>query len=126
MKYNDFLKQIVSTNFGKSVFSRITIYPTYFMIHTRNMPYHITIFRDQWDNYPDKEYHLFHITHEEDDKKCSSYFWMTNDLKIKNIPSTRFKYDQEDFSMFSSSRGYCKSKTVKVIRVNFQKLLDRI
>ena len=126
MRYISFLKKLVSTNFSKTVFSRITIYPTYFMLHVRNVPFHITVFKDQWDEYPDKRYHLFHITHENDDKKCSSYFWIDNYLKIKNIPKNKFRYNQEDFSMFASTRGYCKDKAVKVIRINFQRLLNKM
>lgn len=125
MKYNIFIKKLVSVNFENSIFSRLTVYPTYLMIHIRNLPFHITIFKDQWDDYPDKRFHLFHITHEEDDKKCSSYFWITNFLKIKNIPPNKFKYNQEDYSMFSSSRSYCKNKAIKVIKINFQKLLNK-
>ncbi len=123
MRYYQFIKKLVTVDFSNTIFSRITVFPTYSMLHVRNMPFHITFFKDQWDDYPDKRFHLFHITHEDEYKKCSSYFWITNYLKIKNIPSTKFKYKQEDFSMFSSTRDYCKDKAVKVIRVNFQKLL---
>lgn len=125
MKYNKFIKKLVCINFADSIFSRITIHPTYLMIHVKNLPFHITIFKDQWNEYPNKKYHLFHITHEDESDKCSSYFWVTNHLKIKNIPPSKFKYGQEDYSMFSSTRNYCTDKAIKVIRVNFQKLLNK-
>lgn len=122
MKYNTLLKKLMSIDFEKSIFNKITIHPEYFMLHIKNLPFHISFFREQFDNYPDKRYHLFHITHENQNEKCSSYYWVTNKLKIVNVPNDKFKYNQKNFSMYSSTRNFCNDVKIKFIKMSLQKL----
>ena len=81
----------------------------------------------KWNHYPNRKYALFHITHEKSYDKCSIYFWIDKrKLRIKKIPKEKFKYNQESFSMYSSTRSKCEDKHIKVIIKNFQRLLNKI
>jgi len=89
--------------------------------------YHITIYRDQWNDFrkiTGLAYHLFHISSEKIIPKCSTYFWVnTKNLLIKKIPPEYFKYGQDQFSMQSSTRYPCSYSRIKHILQKFQKIL---
>jgi len=100
---------------------------TYSMIQIPNFDYHITIFRDQWDLYKSETnlpYHLFHVTSNNLDIKCSTYFWVdlyTN--QIKKIPDKYFKYGQPTYNLGASTRFPCDYKSIKPALKLFQKFL---
>lgn len=103
----------------------------YSMITIPNFNYHITIFRDQWDEYKsitNLDYHLFHITSNDiANTKCSTYFFVdiyTN--RIKKIPDKYFKYGQDSYSFYSSTRFPCDYKSIKTGIKFFQKILNII
>lgn len=103
------------------------IKPNYCVITGIN--YHITIFKDQWDNYESisgKPYHLFHISSDENQNRCSSYFWVNNnDYKIKKIPKKYFSYNQPTYTFFSSTRFPCHLYNIDDLLKLFQKILYR-
>lgn len=92
--------------------------------------YHITIFEDQWDKYEEisnKPYHLFHISSNDEQERCSSYFWVERDkLIIKKIPRQYFMYNQPNYSFFSSTRTPCHLWNIKKYLKIFQKMLNKI
>lgn len=102
----------------------------YVMVQIPNFDYHITIFRDQWDDYKDvtnRNYHLFHITSNNPNIKCSTYFFV--DLysnRIKKIPDKYFKYEQDSYGFYSSTRSPCSYKLIKPAIKLFQKILNII
>jgi hypothetical protein len=73
--------------------------------------YHITIYEEQWDYYSDLtgfKYYLFHISSNNMDNRCSTYFWVDiENLDIIDIPPRYFKYDQSNFDMYASTRSKC-------------------
>ncbi|MEM3062449.1 MAG: hypothetical protein QW303_02735 [Nitrososphaerota archaeon] len=104
-----------------------TIKKNYFIIMFPNLNYHITVFRDQWDDYQKitgMPYHLFHISSNRENNRCSSYFWVDKyDLRIKKIPRKYFKYSQPEYSFYGSTRNACRSLSIKHILRVFQKIL---
>lgn len=107
-----------------------SIKPLYIVISPPNSDYHITIYRDQWDDYEEiskKPYYLFHISSNNEDNRCSSYFWVDKKtLRIKYIPSKYFQYNQPNFDFFSSRRSQCTFDDTKFVLTFFQKLLWKI
>lgn len=105
----------------------ISIKKNYLIIIFPNLNYHITVFKDQWDDYQkvtDLPYHLFHISSNNVDNRCSSYFWVNKyNLHIKNIPKNYFKYNQPDYSFYGSTRNMCSSNSIKHMLQVFQKIL---
>jgi hypothetical protein len=99
----------------------------YFMVQFFHADYHITIYSDQWDLYQKQTglpYHLFHISSNKIDPKCSTYFWVdihTN--QIKHIPSKYFLYGQESYGYNKSTRFPCEYYLIKPLLKRFQKLL---
>jgi hypothetical protein len=102
----------------------------YTVVSIPNSRYHITVFADQWDAYQKTTglpYYLFHISSDDIDRRCSSYFWVRQtDLTILPIPSKYFKYAQPDFDFYSSTRNPCDSANIKAIVHQFQNLLHTI
>lgn len=100
----------------------------YFVIIIPNVNYHISIFKDQWDNYETvsgKPYYLFHISSNNENARCSSYFWARkSDLKIKKIPPKYFKYNQYSYDFFASTRSQCSYVEIEKIILCFQNLLN--
>lgn len=94
--------------------SKIT--SNYILINPPESNYHITIFKDQWDNYHFDShfaYHLFHISSNNNDSKCSSYFWVDkNKYYIRHIPNKYFSYNQSIFSYYKSTRNRCSLKDI--------------
>lgn len=92
--------------------------------------YHITIFQDQWDLYEEKcsqPYHLFHISSNNEQDRCSSYFWVCkNTNKIQNIPDKFFSYEQPTYNFTSSTRSRCPSDSITNEIKIFQQILDNI
>ena len=102
----------------------------YMVISVPNTNYHITIYKDQWDDYENisgKPYHLFHISSNIEDNRCSTYFWVDSlNNRIKHIPSKYFKYNQSSFDFFSSRRNSCKLESIRYLLDFFQKFLWKI
>ena len=101
----------------------------YLIILFTGSKYHLTIFRDQWDEYYSKTnnpYHLFHISSNDDTDRCSSYFWVNFKNKIQNIPKKYFQYNQPSYSFNSSTRSSCNFKEIKPILISFKKLINDI
>lgn len=102
----------------------------YSVILVPNSDYHVTIFRDQWDNYEivsGKPYYLFHISSDEQINRCSSYFWVNKKtLQIENISSGFFMYNQPTYNFFSSTRNPCLFYNIEPILDIFQEILDSI
>lgn len=107
-----------------------SIRKNYFVIIPRGSRYHVTVFQDQWDEYEKvtgMSNHLFHISSDSDDDRCSSYFWVDkNDYRIKNIPNKYFKYNQPTYDYYSSTRNPCQFKEIKFILKIFQRILRKI
>ena len=106
-----------------------SIKPLYTVIHLPTYPdYHITIYQDQWDDYKlntGKPYHLFHISSNDEQNRCSSYFWVgTNTNKIQKIPRKYFKYNQPIYDYFSSTRSPCELKKVIPLLKILQKIIN--
>lgn len=108
----------------------VSVRKNYTVITVPNTKYHITIFQDQWDNYQSvskKRYHLFHISSDQEDNRCSSYFWVDkNNYRIQKIPKKYFSYQQSNYSFFSSTRKPCNLKNIIKHLVIFQRLLKQI
>jgi hypothetical protein len=106
----------------------ISIKSNYTVIMFPGTEYHITIFKDQWDNYENvsgKPYYLFHISSNDKNVRCSSYFWISKYTnKIKKIPRQYFMYNQPNYTFFSSTRQPCHLWNVKPLLKKFQKILD--
>lgn len=107
---------------------KINIKKNYFVLTLpKYYGYHITVFQDQWDDYElqtNMPYHLFHISSEMENK-CSSYFWIDKEKhKIRTIPSTHFRYEQDDYGFYSSTRKPCDiNNKVRVILKQFERSL---
>ena len=105
-----------------------TVKKGYIVLSIPDNQYHITIFRDQWDDYEKimkKPYHLFHISSNNEENRCSSYFWADiYALKIQKIPRGQFLYNQPSYSLQSSTRSPCLlSEIMGLVRV-FQRMLN--
>lgn len=119
LSYNHLLKNLV--NFSVNV----TVKPQYFLIKIKGTKFHISIYFDQWDYYHvfRKKYErLFHITDEE--LGCSRYYILDNKLRISE--PANFKYEQDDFGYFKSTRKRCMDKSIDRIIKNFSRLINRI
>ena len=133
ISYNDLLIFIINyikySRYNKKFFD-IIIKEKYSVIVFSNSLYHVTIFQDQWDYYETisgKPYYLFHISMNETLNKCSSYFWVDkSDLKIFQIPSDFFTYNQASYDFFSSTRSPCKIEKIWKVLKKFQKILNII
>ncbi|AZL89963.1 hypothetical protein QKC54_gp0228 [Megavirus baoshan] len=109
---------------------KISIREKYFVISFINCDYHITIYQDQWDKYEyytHRPYHLFHISSNNDNNKCSSYFWIDKiNYYIHKIPSKYFSYRQSQYGYTSSTRNPCEYQKIKSLLLFFEKNLTRI
>lgn len=90
--------------------------------------YHITIYEDQWDFYSDFtgfEYYLFHISSNDTKNRCSTYYWVdVYDLSIVDIPPSYFRYEQETYDMYSSTRKRCKpNRVIDILLDTFERVL---
>lgn len=100
----------------------------YLVITMLGSKYHITIFRDQWDEYEavtGLPYHLFHISSDDVSDRCSSYFWVdiyTN--RVKKIPRKFFQYNQPTYNFRSSTRSPCPLVKVKPLLKILQRMLN--
>ena len=90
----------------------LVIKKNYFIIMMPDFDYHITVF------------HLFHISENKMENKCSKFYWCSFDLKIKEIPSEKFIYNQHSHDMYKSTRNMCVNPQVDLIIKYFQKILD--
>lgn len=92
--------------------------------------YHVTIYRDQWDDYETVTklpYYLFHISSNEEKSKCSSYFWVDkHNLKIKTIPKKYFQYGQPDYGYYSSTRQPCQPNEIRPLIELFRLFLKKM
>lgn len=115
----------------------INIKSNYTVINIPETNFHVTIFKDQWDDYHKVSrlpYYLFHISSDDSQNtsnaagiKCSSYFWVDKrSNKIKNIPRKYFKYNQPTFDFFSSTRSPCRLRDIRYLLMIFQKILFRV
>ncbi|AYV78209.1 MAG: hypothetical protein Edafosvirus7_1 [Edafosvirus sp.] len=108
-----------------SIFKHVSINKKNIIISVKDSNFHITIFRDQWNDYqkntnlPEK---LFHITHEK--TQCSIYFVLNDKLEIRE-PSN-FNYEQQDFGLNKSTRKRCDDKEINIIIKNFETLIKKI
>lgn len=109
---------------------KISIKKNYFVISIPKFDYHITVFQDQWDDYEKdsgRPYHLFHISSDKEENRCSSYFWVNkNNNRIQNIPKEFFSYNQPNYSFYASTRSPCPYKSIKKLLRTFQKMLNKI
>jgi hypothetical protein len=109
---------------------RVSFRPKYLVIVIPSSQYHITIFIDQWDSYQQimhKPYHMFHISSDKEEGRCSSYFWIDKTSnRIRNIPLEYFQYEQPSYGFSSSTRKSCNMSEIKFILKFFQKILNRI
>ncbi len=105
----------------------ISIKKKYVVIMFPGINYHVTIFRDQWDDYEKitkKPYNMFHVSSNNEYNRCSSYFWVSkNTNKIKNIPEQFFIYNQPNYTFFSSTRSPCDLGHIESLLAKFQKIL---
>lgn len=89
--------------------------------------YHITIYKDQWDEYETvigKPYYMFHISSNQYLNRCSSYFWVEKSTgSIKKIPGKYFQYNCETFSFSQSTRTPCNTHFCDKVNKLFQKIL---
>jgi hypothetical protein len=98
----------------------------YMVINVPRTNYHITVFQDQWDDYYKETklpYHLFHISSEDKNNRCSSYFWVNFQNKVVSIPPKYFRYNQPNYSFFSSTRFPCNIREIKHHLKVFSKIL---
>ncbi|BCS82886.1 hypothetical protein QLL95_gp1237 [Cotonvirus japonicus] len=131
LTYQELKIYLLSNNrYLKSHGYSITTKQNYIIISTQKYNYHITIFEDQWDDYyfiTKKPYNLFHISSNNSSNKCSSYFWISRKThKIQKIPKKYFKYNQDQYSFFSSTRNSCKFHNVKPLLIIFQNIINHI
>jgi hypothetical protein len=105
----------------------IIVKANYLVIGMPGTDYHITIFRNQWDDYQQitgKPYHLFHISSDNERDRCSSYFWVDkHSYLIKKIPKKYFLYSQQSYSYYSSTRNPCNWNKISILLKRFQKVL---
>lgn len=89
--------------------------------------YHITVFQDQWNDYQNVTglpFHLFHISSDSEENRCSSYFWVDkNTYRIKKIPGKYFKYNQPAYNFYNSTRNPCHLSDIMPILKKFQRIL---
>jgi hypothetical protein len=148
LTYNTLLNTLQKISLDDTIFSKIGIKKKYFILDTKgslafNKPgnedhdaqnptfkYHITVYQDQWDQYQSPSgltARLFHITHGHYDKfRCSTYFILDENLNIREVPETDFKYEQPDFGMTKSRRSKCTNKALVIIIREFEKMLKNI
>lgn len=108
----------------------ISIKNNYTVINFPSTNYHITIYQDQWDEYSSVTglpYHLFHISSEDTEDRCSSYFWVRrSDNRIQAIPKKYFRYNQPNYNFYSSTRFPCKLKYIRFHLKSFSRILSKI
>ena len=108
----------------------VTFKKDYFVIMMRGKPYHITVFRDQWNDYEGitgLPYHLFHISSDNANNRCSSYFWVDKDsYRIKKIPGKYFNYNQPKYDFYSSTRNRCQLSSIRPFLKIFQRVLNKL
>ena len=108
----------------------ISIKSNFTVVTIPGIDYHITIFQDQWDDYQKtsgKPYHLFHVSSNKEDNRCSSYFWVGRyTMHIKKIPRKYFSYNQPSYSFFSSTRNPCHLRDIQRLLVVFQHMLNSV
>lgn len=124
-KFIDTLKIFTGVKLIQKINYTIIFFPN------KKYNYHISIFKDQWDDYSKitgKNYHLFHVSdNNNSENKCSRYYWIDKfNLKIKKIPKKYFSYHQSSFSIDKSTRIPCEYSNVEKIVHVFQKILDKI
>jgi hypothetical protein len=124
MSYDQLIEYLKTSKYKTAVRS------AYVVINT-GKGFHVSVFRDQWDEYSrviGLPYHLFHITSESHDSdKCSSYFWVgIDDLKITEIPSKYFMYEQDNYGFISSTRRQCDQHKISKHLDEFQKILNTL
>ena len=106
-----------------------SIKSNYVVILFPKSEYHVSIFKDQWDEYEfltGKPYYQFHVSSNNIDQRCSSYFWVKKSTnRIRKIPSKYFYYDQPVYSINESTRSPCKLRKIMPILKLFQKFLKR-
>lgn len=123
LTYKKLLIKLLEADFKNTCLKSIQVYPNiYFMVNTRYRSFHVTIFINQWDDYIDKKYSLIHITKQ---NVCSKYFRVNKKLDIEEIPKFLFKYEQDEFSMKTSTRKKCTDKIIKKIIKDFEKVLKK-
>lgn len=98
--------------------------------HNISKKYHITIFRDQWDDYSTVTtlpFHLFHLSSDDVDNRCSSYFWINKkNYLIQKIPNKYFQYNQPVYNFSNSTRSPCNFTELSPLLKFFQKILKRL
>lgn len=104
--------------------------PNYLVINIPKSRYHISVFKDQWNDYEsttDLPYHLFHVSSDEIENRCSSYFWADKKTyQIKKIPDKYFKYEQPDYNFYQSRRKPCDYKQIKHLLTMFHEILKHV
>lgn len=108
----------------------VSIKKYYCVIMVPGIDYHITIYEDQWDRYEEisnKPYYLFHVSSNNENNRCSSYFWVNKyNHIIKKIPRNFFMYNQPKYSFFSSTRNPCHLRDISILLKTFQRILNKI
>lgn len=118
------------SNLQKQRHYHISAKNNYFVLLVSGSKYHITVFRDQWDDYENISnlpFHLFHISSDSEQNRCSSYFWVDKkSRRIKKIPGKYFQYNQPSYDFFSSTRSPCKLSDIKFLLKIFQRIINKI
>jgi hypothetical protein len=125
LTYNDLLYNLKKYNFHHTLFSGVKEQRNYFILKTKKSPFHISIFKDQWEYYhvfAKEEARLFHLTHEQ--TKCSIYFVLDTEMKIRE--PNNFLYEQPTFGFSSSTRKKCDEHLLKDILSEFDKIIKVI
>lgn len=127
LSYENLLYYLKKTKLHKSIFTKINVNfkNEYFIISVKKSNYHVSVFKDQWDLYhlfSKKKQKLFHIT--KDEPKCSIYFTIDDDMKIKQPDN--FRYNQEKYNFFASTRNKCDDVVLKKIVDQFEIILNAI
>lgn len=123
LSYNDLQQLLLHYDINHSVRKN------YLVINIPGSKYHITIFQDQWDMYEMETahpYYLFHISSNEENNRCSIYFWVNkNNYRIEPIPTNLFLYNQPKYTFHSSTRSPCSHDNIKKSLIFFQKILNK-
>jgi len=122
----DMLEQNLQASLDKtSIFKQVNVNKKNIIINIKNSKYHISIFRDQWNDYQKNTNlaeKLFHVTNEK--TQCSTYFVVDTELQIKK-PSN-FSYEQPEFGFNKSTRKPCVDDEINNIIGQFEVLVQKI
>ena len=118
---DDVLEKYLPDAIKGSIFTKLVVNKKNLIINIRNSKYHVTIFRDQWNDYGPNE-KLFHLTNEV--TQCSIYFVFNGDMQVKEPGG--FSYEQSEFGFNKSTRIRCDDTEIDKIMDIFSSIMKRI